>query len=70
MTGLGLPAPWYRLSENETLVKLESKAQEREAAILAASQVSPQSLETLPLRIRQGAKPWIEIRSTFGTESL
>ena len=39
MTALGLPAPWYRLAENETLLKLESKATEREAAMLAASRI-------------------------------
>ena len=37
MTDLGLPAPGYRLSRNETLVRFESMAEKREAAILAAS---------------------------------
>jgi len=58
MTRLGLPAPWYRLAENETLIKLESKAKEREAAILAASQVKSTEFGNLfLLRIRQGEKP-------------
>lgn len=58
MTGLGLPAPWYRLAENETLIKLESKAEEREAAILAASQIKSTEFGNLfLLRIRQGEKP-------------
>ncbi|MDI6711026.1 MAG: putative DNA binding domain-containing protein [Bacillota bacterium] len=58
MTNLGLPAPWYRLAENETLIKLESKAEEREAAILAANQVKSTEFGNLfLLRIRQGEKP-------------
>jgi hypothetical protein len=58
MTALGLPAPWYRLAENETLIKLESKSEEREAAILAASQIKPTEFGNLfLLRIRQGEKP-------------
>ncbi len=58
MTGLGLPAPWYRLAENETIIKLESKAKEREAAILAASQVKSTEFGNLfLLRIRRGEKP-------------
>ena len=57
MTTLKLPAPWYRLAENETLLKLENKAEEREAAILAASQVKSTEFSNLfPLRIRQGDK--------------
>lgn len=58
MTALGLPPPWYRLSENETLIKLESKAPEREAAILAASQAkSTEFCNLFPLKIRQGERP-------------
>jgi len=58
MTDLGLPAPWYRLAENQTLIKLESKAEEREAAILAASQIKSTEFSNLfLLRIRQGEKP-------------
>ena len=37
MTNLGLPAPGYRLSRNETLIRFESMAEEREATIPAAS---------------------------------
>lgn len=58
MTALGLPAPSYRLAENETLIKLESKSQEREAAILAASQIKSTEFANLfLLRIRQGEQP-------------
>ena len=57
MKALGLPAPCYRLAENETLIKIENKAEEREAAILAASQVKSTEFGNLfPLRIRQGDK--------------
>ena len=57
MTNLGLPAPSYRLAENETLIKLESNAREREAAILAASQIEATEFGNLfSLSIRQGEK--------------
>ena len=45
MKALGLPAPSYRLASNETLIKLESKAEEREAAILAANQHEDKATE-------------------------
>ena len=38
MEVLGLPAPSYRLASNETLIKIESRAEEREAAILAVNE--------------------------------
>lgn len=58
MTSLGLPAPRYRLDTNETLIALENRAEEREAAILAASQVKSTEFGNLfLLRIRQGEKP-------------
>ena len=58
MTDLGLPAPWYRLAQNETLIKLESKAQEREAAILSATKIKSTEFGNLfLLRIRQGQTP-------------
>lgn len=58
MTALGLPAPEYRLAENETLIKLVSKAAEREAAILAASQVKSTEFGNLfLLRLRRGETP-------------
>ena len=58
MGNLGLPAPLYRLAENETLIKLENNAVEREAAMLAASQVKSTEFGNLfLLRIRQGDKP-------------
>ena len=65
MTKLGLTAPWYRLSENETLIKLENNAEEREAAMLAASQVKSTEFGNLfLLRIRQEGKP--VSHDTFG----
>lgn len=58
MTALQLPAPWYHLGENETLLKLESNAEAREAALLAATQVKSTEFANLyHLRIRQGDKP-------------
>ena len=57
MTNLGLPAPSYRLAENETLIKLESNAREREAAILAVSHIKATEFGNLfSLMIRQGEK--------------
>ena len=38
MEALELPAPSYRLASNETLVKIESRAEEREAALLTANE--------------------------------
>ena len=38
MAKLGLPAPSYRLAANETSIKIESRAEEREAALLAANE--------------------------------
>ena len=64
MTNLGLPAPWYRLSENETLIKLENNAEEREAAMVAASQVKSTEFGNLfLLKIRQNDEP--VYRKTF-----
>ena len=58
MTTLGLPAPMYKLAENETLIKLENNAEEREAAILAAGRIKSTEVGNLfPLKIRQGEKP-------------
>jgi predicted HTH transcriptional regulator len=58
MTGLDLPAPLYHLAENETLIKLESRAEEREAAFLAASQIKSTEFGNLfLLRLRQGDRP-------------
>ena len=37
MEALGLPAPSYRLALNETLIKIESRSAEREAALMAAN---------------------------------
>lgn len=58
MRDLGLQAPLYRLTENETLIRLENNAEEREAAMLAASQVTSTEFGNLfPLRVRQGDEP-------------
>ena len=38
MKALGLPVPSYRLALNETLIRIESRAEEREAALLAANE--------------------------------
>ena len=58
MRDLGLPAPRYRLAENETLLKLENYAVEREAAMLAASQVKSTEFGNLfLLRIRKDEEP-------------
>lgn len=58
MTALGLPAPWYRLAENETLIRLESKAEEREAAIQSASKIKSTEFGNLYLlSMRQGEQP-------------
>jgi predicted HTH transcriptional regulator len=58
MTDLGLPPPWYRLSENETLLKLENNVVAREAALLAASQVKSTEFGNLYFfQIRQGETP-------------
>ena len=58
MTTLGLPAPWYRLSESETLIKLENNSDAREAAFLAASQSNATEFGNLfLLRGRRGQKP-------------
>ena len=38
MEALELPAPSYRLASNETLIKIESRAKEREAALSAANE--------------------------------
>ena len=35
MTALGLPSPLYRLAENETLIRLENNAEQREATVVA-----------------------------------
>jgi len=60
MTDLNLPAPWYRLGLNETLLKLENNFVEREAAILLASQIKSTEFANLfPLSIRNGDSPVI-----------
>ncbi len=55
MVTLNLPAPSYLLFEYETLLKLESKAEEREAAIRATTQVAKTEYTNLyPLNVRKG----------------
>ena len=58
MEALGLPAPSYRLAVNETLIKLESRAEEREAALLAASEDEATEFSNLfLLRFRRQESP-------------
>ena len=58
MTNLGLPAPRYLLTENETLIQLENNATEREAAMNAANQVKSTEFGNLfLLRARKGEEP-------------
>ena len=58
MEDLGLPAPSYRLALNETLIKIESRAEEREAALLAANEDKTTEFANLfPLRFRQQESP-------------
>ena len=58
MEALGLPAPSYRLALNETLIRLESRAEEREAALLAANEDEATEFGNLfRLRFRQRDNP-------------
>ena len=60
MEALGLPAPSYRLAVNETLIRIESRAEEREAAILAANQREDDATEfgnLFLLRFRRQENP-------------
>ena len=58
MEALGLPAPSYRLAPNETLIKIESQAEEREAALLAANEDKATEFGNLfPLRFRRRESP-------------
>ena len=58
MQELGLPAPSYRLKPNETLIALESRAEEREAALLAANDNDGTEFANLfPLRFRRRDNP-------------
>lgn len=56
MLALSLPAPSFMLFENETILKLESQAEERKAALLASIQV-PQTafINVYPLTISKGS---------------
>lgn len=57
MLDLSLPAPSFKLLENETILVLESQAEERKAAFLASIQV-PQTafLNLYPLAITKGSR--------------
>jgi len=56
MLTLGLPPPRFRLLENESILTLQSNAQEREAAILAAGKVTTtETLNFFLLTARQEA---------------
>lgn len=59
MRELKLPAPEFSLTENQSLLSLKSNAQEREAAILAASisYNSTESINFYPLIARKGSDP-------------
>ena len=58
MEYLGLPAPSYRLALNETLIKIESRAEEREAALLAANEDEATEFGNLfLLRLRRQDNP-------------
>ena len=58
MEDLGLPAPSYRLALNETLIKIESRAEEREAALLAANEDEATEFGNLfLLRLRRQDNP-------------
>jgi predicted HTH transcriptional regulator len=58
MVALNLPAPCYLLFDNETLVKLESRAEERKAAFRASTQVpKTEFMNVYPLTVRKGNGP-------------
>jgi predicted HTH transcriptional regulator len=58
MVALNLPAPCVVLFDNETLLKLESRAEERKAALRASTQVPKTEFTNLyPLAIRKGTGP-------------
>lgn len=58
MTDLSLPPPVYRLGENETLVRLENRAEGREAAMLGARHSKSTEFANLfSLQVRRGEDP-------------
>ncbi len=59
MLALKLPAPEFLLAENESLLKLQSNAQQREAAILAAAtkSTSTETINFYPIVPRKGSDP-------------
>jgi len=58
MAALSLPPPTYRLSDNQTELKLESNAEDREAALLSTTlSNSTEFANVYPLTVRQGNKP-------------
>ncbi len=57
MAKLNLPPPKYRLTESQTILKLESNAQERDAALLSQSVARSTEFTNLyPMTIQEGAK--------------
>lgn len=58
MVALSLPPPSYLLFENETLLKLESRAEEREASLRASTQLAKTEYTNVyPLAVRKGTGP-------------
>ena len=59
MLALKLPAPMFKLAENESILLLQSNAPEREAAILAAAKpvASTESVNLFHLPVRLGMDP-------------
>lgn len=58
MVALSLPAPCYLLFDNETVLKLESRAEERKAALRAGTQIPKTEFTNIyPLVVRKGAGP-------------
>lgn len=69
MLALGLPAPSFKLSENETILRLESRAEERKAAFLTSIRVPKTAFINLyPLAIskRSGKTTSEEIHLRLG----
>jgi len=61
MLALKLPAPMFKLPENESILILQSNAPEREAAILAATRATPttttETINFFPITVRRGMDP-------------
>jgi hypothetical protein len=58
MVALGLPPPGYILAENETLVRLESNAEQRKASFLASIRVAKTAFTNIyPLAVTKAGRP-------------